>query len=341
MEEDKQKTEHGQKTERGQQGQSEHGKKSLQPNTNSMAVKSKGVKTTGHVFDGIEESDRSLPKWWCLVFYISVVIAIIYASLYPSVPTNKTHFKGLLNTTDIQALEKTLELANIERAKYIEQIKQKSLKEILQNEELLEIAIQGGKSMFLDNCSTCHGRGGGGAEGGYPNLRDDDWIWGGEIEDIYQTIKYGVRIHEDARANYMPIFGADEILTKEEIKLVAGYVFSLTNRPSNLAKGSIDKSMQEKQLLEGQLLEEQLLEKGAEIFAKNCVSCHMEGGVGNKELGAPALNDYIWLYGGKLENIESQIYKPQHGQMPPWHKRFDDEFVKMLAIYVHQLGGGE
>ena len=111
MEEDKRKTEHGQKTERGQQGQNEHGKKSLQPNINSMAVKSKGVKTTGHVFDGIEESDRSLPKWWCLVFYISVVIAIIYASLYPSVPTNKTHFKGLLNTTDIQALEKTLELA--------------------------------------------------------------------------------------------------------------------------------------------------------------------------------------------------------------------------------------
>jgi cytochrome c oxidase cbb3-type subunit 3 len=169
-------------------------------------------------------------------------------------------------------------------------------------------------------CSQCHGSG---AEGGpgYPNLNDDDWLWGGDLDAIYATIAHGVRNDEDddARFSDMPAFGADGILERDEIKQVTQYVLQIS-RQEHDAK---------------------LAELGSVVFEDNCVACHEENGAGNRDLGAPNLTDAISLYGNTAELISSQIHQPQHGVMPPWRARLSDETVKQLTIFVHNLGGGE
>ena len=153
--------------------------------------------------------------------------------------------------------------------------------------------------------------------GGYPTLADDDWLWGGTLDAIQTTILHGIRANDDeTRLSEMPAFGADELLTPEEISQVADYVLSLSG------KGTAT-------------------EAGATLFADNCAACHGEHGEGNHELGAPRLNDQIWLYGDSKEAIVAQITKPKQGIMPAWGKRLDSTTIKMLATYVHSLGGGQ
>ena len=156
---------------------------------------------------------------------------------------------------------------------------------------------------------------------GYPNLNDDDWIWGGSPDAIYVTLKNGIRYADNAetRDAQMPAFGTDGILTPEQIDEVSNYVVSLSGEQADAAKA----------------------ETGKAIYAENCASCHGEDAKGGRDFGAPNLTDKIWLYGGTLEQVKAQIARPRMGVMPAWSHRLDDATIKQLAVYVHSLGGGE
>jgi len=272
--------------------------------------------TTGHDWDGVSEYDIPAPRWWLTVWVICIIWAVIYWFFYPAWPIKNGNSKGLLNWSTKSDLLAKQNIANVEKSKYVEQIDSMSFNEIKNNPQLMEFALNGGKASFKENCAGCHGTGAQGAKG-YPNLNDDDWLWGGKIEDIYTTLKYGIRSgHEKARFNQMPSFGLDKILTKQEVKEVTEYVMSLTDKASKNPKGE-------------------------EIFKANCVACHGEGGKGNRELGAPNLSDAIWLYGGNKEDIIYTITYAYAGVMPYWTGRLDEETIRQLSIYVHSLGGGE
>lgn len=290
-----------------------------------MAEKNKNkneVKTTGHSFDGIEEYDNQIPTWWKIAFIICIIVAIAYALIFPSFPYHKGNFAGLLNWTSKQKLEKDLNETSISRKQQYEKLKTLSFDEIRKDANLKEFAIKGASYFFQDNCVPCHGKGGAGQKGGFPVLVDDDWIWGGKIEQIYQTINYGIRnSNPNSRQNAMTKFGVDGILNKDQIDDVADYVFSLSNKNYQAAALKI--------------------QSGKEIFAKNCISCHGVNAKGNKELGAPNLTDKIWIYGGEKKDIVAQVYSPKMGAMPAWGERLDPEIIKMLTIYVYELGGGE
>ena len=199
---------------------------------------------------------------------------------------------------------------------FLDKISTSDFAQIQKDPELMEFAINGGRAAFKENCAACHGTGAQGSKG-FPNLNDDDWIWGGKITDIEQTLKFGIRSsHEKTRFSQMPSFGIDKILKKEEIEEVAEYVMSLS-----------DKNIHS--------------EKGEAIFKANCVACHGAAGKGDRLVGAPNLSDAIWLYGGKKEDVIFTVTYAQAGVMPYWIGRLDDVTIKQLALYVHSLGGGE
>lgn len=279
-----------------------------------------GRETTGHEWDGIQELDTPLPRWWLYVFYASIAWAVLWWILYPAIPTLSDYTKGLLGYDQRMELQEQLAVAQAARAEYFEGIRASSLEEIRNDPELMSFAIAGGRAAFADNCATCHGLGGSGQAGGYPVLADDDWLWGGTLEDIHQTIRYGIR-HEPAetRISEMPAFGAMELLTRDEISDVAEHVLSLS--------GSSD--------------DPEAADRGSALFAENCAACHGDAGQGEPMMGAPRLDDQIWLYGGSKEDVVSQIAQPAHGVMPSWANRLSPETIKMLSLYVHSLGGGE
>lgn len=279
-----------------------------------------GVETTGHEWDGIKELNNPLPRWWLWTFYATIVFSIGYMIYYPAIPLSETSTMGISGQTNRLALKRELEEADLSRRDIIGKIRSSDLETIRGDEELARFAIAGGASAFKVYCSQCHGSGAAGGPG-YPNLNDDDWLWGGDLESIYLTIAHGVRNDEDddARDSLMPAFGADELLERDEIAQVTQYVLQVSNQEHDAALASV----------------------GAEIFADNCAACHGENAAGDPELGAPNLSDAISLYGNTAEKITAQIYQPQHGVMPPWQARLSDETVKQLAVYVHSLGGGE
>lgn len=275
-----------------------------------------GVETTGHDWDGIKELNLPAPRWWLMVWLICCIWAVGYWFVYPAWPTLSGNTKGSEGWTQYKKLADEQAEITARRGEFAEKIKGKSLDDIQKDKQLYGFAIAGGKTMFKENCAACHGTGAAGGNG-YPNLNDDDWLWGGKLSDIYTTIKQGVRsTHTETRTSMMPAFGKDGILKKDEISNVADFVLSLSSgKDSN--------------------------KKGAEIFKNNCASCHGETGKGNRDFGAPNLSDAIWLYGNEKQNIIAQVTNPKHGVMPTWEARLPDETIKQLTIYVHSLGGGE
>jgi cytochrome c oxidase cbb3-type subunit 3 len=280
-----------------------------------------GKPTTGHEWDGIQELDTPLPKWWLYVLYACIAWAIVYFILYPSVPWFTGYFKGVLGWNSRIEVAEKIDEAKRGQSRYLDRIKTQSTDEIRREPDLLNFALAGGKAAFADNCAPCHGAGGAGTKG-FPSLADDLWIWGGKLADIEKTIRFGIRSgHDSARTSQMPNFGADGVLKAAQIDDVAEYVLSLTGRGTDKAAA----------------------ERGARVFAENdtCVACHGKSGEGNADLGAPPLNTRIFLYGGNKADIVRQVTRPQHGVMPAWTGRLDDETIKMLTLYVHALGGGK
>ena len=271
--------------------------------------------TTGHDWDGISEYNIPAPRWWLIVWIICIIWSIGYWIFYPAWPTSSGNSKGILNWTKQSQLSKSQAEINVIRSGHLEKVSKMSFAEIKKDPQLMEFALNGGRVSFKENCAACHGSGAQGSKG-FPNLNDDDWLWGGKIEDIYQTIKYGIRSgHDKTRSNQMPSFGLDKILKKDEINAVTEYVMSLSGNAQYNAEGE-------------------------KIFKANCTSCHGDDGKG-KEPGAANLTDAIWLYGGTKEDIFFTIYYARNGVMPYWVGRLDDATIKQLALYVHSLGGGK
>lgn len=273
-----------------------------------------------HEWDGIQEMDNPLPRWWLYVFYATIAVSLVYYVLYPAIPFINGHTTGTLGYTAREELQTELAAAKAAQAQYIEKIAAKTPAQIEADPELLNFALAGGKAAFADNCAPCHGAGGAGRPG-FPSLADDVWLWGGSIDTIQQTLRHGIRwqADENTRQSEMPRFGKDALLTPAQISDVAQYVLSLTNAATD-AKAA---------------------ERGAKVFEEQCMACHGKGGVGNQELGAPRLSDAVWLYGGTLEDILRQISAARHGVMPAWQGRLDEPTLKMLTVYVHSLGGGK
>lgn len=279
-----------------------------------------GAETTGHEWDGIKELNNPLPRWWVWILYTTIIWSVGYMIAYPAIPLLKASTPGVLGVTNRGNV--AIEIANAKNAQkqFLDQIAAKSLADIRKDEALFSFARAGGKAAFAVNCIQCHGSGAQGSKG-FPNLNDDDWMWGGSLQEIYTTIKHGIRFgrDDDTRTSDMPAFGKDEVLEKDQITQVAAYVASLTNKDADAKKA----------------------EKGKAIFAENCASCHGEDAKGNKEFGAPNLADAISLYGNTEADFVRQISNPRHGVMPAWAGRLDDTTIKQLALYVHSLGGGE
>lgn len=279
-----------------------------------------GRETTGHEWDGICELNNPLPRWWLWGLYATIVWSIGYWVVYPAWPLVSDYTRGLFGYSQRAEVMAEIEAAKASRGVLGAALADAPLEEIRRNPELLKLALANGKAAFGDNCAGCHGSGATGRTG-YPSLQDDEWLWGGSLAEIHQTIRTGARAsHDETRVGDMPAFGRDGMLKGEEIRAVAGYVLSLSGR----AAGPSPR-----------------LAEGEKVFAESCAACHGERGKGNKELGAPDLTDAVWLYGSSPEQVAATIHNGRKGVMPAWEGRLDPVTLKALAVYVHSLGGGE
>ena len=279
-----------------------------------------GTATTGHAWDGIKELNTPLPRWWVITFYITIIWAIGYWIVYPAWPTISSNTKGLFGYSS--RADVAVELAHLEkiRGAKMAALATASLADIEKDPQMLALARAKGKTVFGDNCAACHGTGAAGAKG-FPNLNDDDWLWGGSLEQIQQTLLYGVRSgHPKTREGQMLAFGKDGVLKPAEIVTVANYVRELAGLPTRQGYDA---------------------KAGAKIFAENCVACHGDNAKGNPEVGAPNLTDKIWLYGSDEATLIETITNGRAGVMPAWEGRLDPTTIKAMAVYVHSLGGGK
>ena len=278
-----------------------------------------GVETTQHEWDGIKELNNPLPRWWLWIFYATVIWSVIYWVFMPAWPTLSGYTQGLWGHSDRENVAVAIADLQEGRALYASRLNDSSLEVIRANPELLTFAYAAGEAAFGDNCATCHGRG---AQGfaGYPSLNDDVWLWGGTLDDIMQTIRFGIRAdHPDTRFSQMPAFGTDGILSDAQIDDVTEYVVSLSSGDADAAAAS----------------------RGAVVYEEQCSFCHGQTATGMRELGAPNLTDAEWLYGGDRETIRASIYNARYGVMPAWEDRLDPAMIRALAIWVHEQGGGE
>lgn len=288
---------------------------------NTEIDKLSGVSTTGHEWDGLKELNNPLPRWWLWTMYITIVWGIIYMIAYPAWPLVSSYTKGVLGYSSRGAVADDLQALKAARADNVKLLASTKLEDIPKNDKLLSFARSYARTAFGDNCAPCHGQGGAGVPGHYPNLIDDAWLWGGKLADIAKTIRFGIRSgHDETRVGNMPAFGRDGVLKPDQVQAVADYTLSLSNLP---------------------VKDKENVAKGAPIFKENCASCHGDDGKGKIEFGAPNLTDAIWLYGKDRETIVKTINQGRGSVMPQWVNRLDEPTIKALAVYVHGLGGGQ
>jgi cytochrome c oxidase cbb3-type subunit 3 len=308
------------------------------------------VEDTGHVWDGIKELDNPCPRWWLNSLYLSGIIVVVYFVLYPSLPLVNESTKGLLGWTQIGEYKKDLAKVEARRAPFEDKLSAMSLEEILADQEMLNYSIGSSKVLYGDNCAACHGTGGAPIEGaGYPNLTDDDWLYGGSVQEVAMSIANG-------RAGYMPAH--EKLLQTEEVDQLVQFVVDSSNGVAT--------------------------EAGLALYnAKGCFACHGADAKGIKQIGSANLTDKIWRFSGEEDQIRHTIL---HGVndatdpatrvavMPQWSEkmaiilqvkadaiadgddlseidwadeldgteaeRLTETEIKKLAVYVHQFGGG-
>lgn len=275
------------------------------------------VPTTGHEWDGIQEYNNPLPSWWLWTFYATIVWALVYTVLYPAWPMLSGATSGVLGYSSRLEVKGEIDRFNALNAPMDQALVAAELTEIGNEPDLKRYAELGGAAVFRTFCSQCHGQGAAGATG-YPNLLDDDWLWGGDIEAVHQTIAHGIRdtTNDDTRFGDMPGF---DYLEEAEVSALVQYVLSLSGATHDAARA----------------------EQGAPLFEENCSSCHGEDGGGNRDLGAPNLSDALWLYGPDPKVIAATIRNGRGGMMPSWNTRLTEAQIRQVAYYVHSLGGGE
>ncbi|WP_454598465.1 cytochrome-c oxidase, cbb3-type subunit III [Qipengyuania sp. SM2507] len=276
-----------------------------------------GTETVGHEWDGIEELDTPMPRWWLWTLYATIAWSLVYVVLYPAWPMVEKATDGVLGWSSRGQLAEEMSAAELAQAGVREQLSRISIERLPDDSALMAQAVAGGAAAFKVNCVQCHGSGAAGSQTlGYPNLNDDAWLWGGDLRAIEYTLVHGIRQagHDQTRTSLMPAFAG--VFAPQQMDALVDHVLSLSGKAES---GSV----------------------GAQIFADNCALCHGPQGGGNRELGAPRLNDAIWLRGGSREAIARQVIDPKMGMMPGWGERLDPVTIKMLAAYVHSLGGGE
>ncbi len=278
-----------------------------------------GVETVGHEWDGIEELNNPLPRWWLITFFLTIIFSIGYVVVYPAIPLLSKGTEGMWGWTSRGQLAAETAAAEKQRAAALTGLADLPIEKLPDNPQLMKAAIAGGRAAFRVNCVQCHGAGAAGNPNlGYPNLNDDDWLWGGNLKEIEATITNGIRQpgNDLTHTSLMPNFGKDGILNPAQISDVADHVLSLSGKAPVNANGKL-------------------------VFDANCVVCHGPDGKGSRAVGAPNLSDAIWLYGGSKDKVVGSITKAHAGVMPAWGGKLDASTIKMLAAYVHSLGGGE
>jgi cytochrome c oxidase cbb3-type subunit 3 len=279
-----------------------------------------GTETVGHEWDGIEELNTPLPRWWLWTLYATIIWAIAYTVAYPAWPMISEATAGVLNWSSRGQLTKQLAEDQARKAPIMSAIAATPIGQLQGNAELFQAAAEGGRAAYKVNCVQCHGSGAAGGKG-YPNLNDDDWLWGGDIKAIHYSIEHGIRNpdHDKTRMSQMPAFGRDGLLQPAEIDDLTAYVRAASRQQPVTAAAR----------------------RGQALFAISCAACHGADAKGNREFGAPNLTDAIWLYGGDPESVRKSINDARFGVMPRWGSKLDPATTKMLAAYVHSLGGGE
>ena len=280
-----------------------------------------GTATSGHEWDGIEELDTPMPRWWLWSLYATIVWGIAYVILYPAWPMIDGATKGVLGWSSRGQLEQEMQADAARRAPVLNAIAATPIADLPARPELMQAAVQGGAAAFRVHCVQCHGAGGAGVKKLYPSLTDDDWLWGGDLATIDYTITHGIRNpdHKETRTSQMPAFGHDAILEPAQISDVVSFVRTISHQEKPGASSA----------------------RGGALFAENCAVCHGPAGEGGRQVGAPKLTDAIWLYGGDRASIAATVTQPRNGVMPRWGARLDPVTIKMLAAYVYSLGGGE
>lgn len=279
-----------------------------------------GTSTTGHEWDGIRELNTPLPRWWLWMFYVTIVWSVGYWIVYPSWPLVSSYTTGVFGWQSRDAIVSDLAALKAQRGPMMDKLASATPTQIAADPQLLDFARAQGRTAFGDNCAPCHGSGGGGTKG-YPNLNDDEWLWGGKLDDIAATIRFGIRsVDPKTRLGSMPAFGRDGMMKRPDIETVADYVRSIAGLPVDPKANVVT---------------------GRKIFLENCASCHGDDGKGKRDMGAPNLTDRIWLYGSDKNTIVEGLWNGRGGVMPAWTGRLDDTTIKALTVYVHTLGGGE
>lgn len=256
-------------------------------------------KTVGHSFDGIEEYDNPLPKWWFYLFVATCIFALGYLALYPGLG----NFKGLLGWTSSNQWEAEMQKADARYGELYAKFGDTPVKELAEDDDAMKM----GQRLFANNCAVCHGSAGRGSLG-FPNLTDDDWLYGGDPDSILTTL------HEGRNGN-MPAKGTMPNMTNKQVDQVVNFVLSYSDREKDA----------------------EAAEKGEEVFAQACSSCHGEDGKGKESMGAPNLTDDTWLYGSTYDWIRDTVVNGRQNQMPAQGDRLSDDQIQILAAYVYSL----
>ena len=279
-----------------------------------------GRETTGHEWNGIKELDTPIPRGVLMFLIVTHVWAIFWWCMVPAWPLGVTYTKGLLGIDQQTTVEARVIDGQQQRSGWTTRLENEPYDTILADEALMRTVRDTGRQLFGDNCAACHGRDGRG-RANYPDLTDDDWLWGGGPALIEQTMRVGINTaHPESRVSQMPAFGRDEMLDREQVRSVAAYVYSLTH-PDYSTPENLDR-----------------INAGREVFVTTCAACHGENAQGDKEIGAPNLSDPYWVYGGDLDTIIASVHGGRQGHMPTWDERLTTAEMRTLAVYVHDLG---